>query len=85
MLGRSDGSAVSNNLGSAEYDSRKMFIFNLLYCQGDENDKLQTLYELLIEDHKKPPSELRPFDDQILKKIEYLIMIPTLLIANIIE
>jgi len=38
-----------NQIGSSsEYDSIKMFMFNLLYCDGEEKVKLGLLYDLVM-------------------------------------
>ena len=37
-----------NQIGaSAEYDTIKMFLFNMIYLEGDEKTKLSVLYELV--------------------------------------
>lgn len=66
-----------------------MYLFNLLYCAGDDKAKLSLLYDIVVNyshgERKINHKSVKPTDELILKKIEYLIMIPTLLIANIIE
>ena len=62
-----------------------MYLFNLLYCEGDENIKLGLLYDLILGPEQSSKKILKPNDEQIVRRIECLIMIPSLLIANIIE
>jgi hypothetical protein len=58
-------------------------LFNILYCGGEDQIKYSLLYDLMINSDIFKP--LNPNDEELLIKIEILIMIPTLLIANIIE
>ena len=70
----------------AEYDSNKMFMFNLLYCDGDETlAKLGILYDLVVESNKPQLKERKHNEEDIIKKLEYLILIPTLMMTNLIE
>lgn len=69
-----------------------MYFFNLLYCDGDESEKLSLLYDLVVgpclseqQSKKKSIMELKPSNEHIIKQLETLITVPTLLMANIIE
>ena len=70
-----------NQLGAADYDATKMYLFNLMYCQGAESKKLALLYDIICGENKA----LKPIDEHVIRKLEYLIMIPTFLLSNIIE
>lgn len=62
-----------------------MYMLNLLYSEGDEKTKLALLYDLVMGPEQSNLKQLKPNDEQLVRKLEYLIMIPTLLMANIIE
>lgn len=62
-----------------------MYIFNLLYCDGEDKVKLGLLYDLVLGPEQSVKKIIKPNDEQIIRRLEYLIMIPSLLIANIIE
>ncbi|CDW80833.1 UNKNOWN [Stylonychia lemnae] len=77
-----------NQIGSStEYDAVKMNMFNLLYCEGEDKAKLGLLYDLIMAQPEQVVAKkaMKPNDEWILRRLEYLIMIPSLLIANIIE
>lgn len=60
-----------------------MYLFTVLYCDGEEKVKLGLIYDFILGmDHRKT---LKPTDEHLIRRIESLIMIPTLLLANIIE
>jgi hypothetical protein len=67
----------------AEYDALKIVLFNLLYCAGDEMVKQTILYETLVGHSDLKP--VKPNDEGLITRLETLIVIPTLLLANIIE
>ena len=67
----------------AEYDALKIMLFNLLYCQGDDMTKQTILYEIIIGHSDLKP--VKPNDEGLITRLETLIVIPTLLLANIIE
>lgn len=62
-----------------------MYMLTLLYSEGDEKTKLALLYDLVMGPEQSSLKQLKPNDEQLVRKLEYLIMIPTLLMANIIE
>jgi len=62
-----------------------MYIFNLLYCDGEEKTKLVILYDLILGPEQSIKKQIKPNDEQIVRRLECLVMIPTLLIANVIE
>ena len=72
----------TNDLGT-EYDALKVYIFNLLYCSGDDKTKLLLLYDILTNHGEELPKKIN--DEKFIQKLELLIMIPTFLIANIVE
>jgi len=73
-----------NQIGAqSEYDATKIQLLNLLYCAGDEKTKLGLLYDLVMGPEQS--KTVKPTDEQIVKRLECLVIIPTLLMANIIE
>jgi len=76
-----------NQVG-AEYDVLKVQLFNLFYCSNtdlasDQQPKQKLLYEIITEGLDL--TRVGPNDEEIVTRLEILTMIPTLLIANIIE
>lgn len=62
-----------------------MYLFNLLYCDGDDKAKLSLLYDLVVGPEQAAKKILKPNDEQLVRRLEFLVMIPTLLMTNIIE
>lgn len=55
----------------------------MLYCDGDDHIKQTLLYDIMISSHKLKPN--KPSDEFLVSRLETLVVIPTLLLANIIE
>jgi hypothetical protein len=62
-----------------------MYLFNLLYCDGEEREKLAILYDLILGPEQSNKKPLKPNDEQLVRRLEFIVIIPTLLIANVIE
>ena len=68
----------------SEYDTMKICLFNYLYCAGSTDKKIGILYELIANSSKKLLNKGINYED-LISKIETLVIIPTLLFANVIE
>lgn len=62
----------------------KICLFHYLYCNATTEKKVGILYELIANSSRKLLGKNLNMDD-LIGKVETLVIIPTLLFANIIE
>ena len=66
----------------SEFDVKKVYLLNLFYCAGEEKNKLAMLYDIIVDGNK---AIKHPNDERLIHPIEQMIMIPTVILAYLME